>query len=94
MALINTLYLLPGVRSRSAREALNLSGLVTLVTGALLAGGWVGLPVWTPLAGLARAAPGMEGWVAVATTFAGAGLLLVVTLRLMNADSLVPPSQT
>jgi len=94
LALINALYLLPGVRARSAREALNLSSVTLLATGALLGGGLMGLPAWVPLAGVASAAAGPEGWVAVGATGLAAVVVLALAVALTSADSLLPPSQS
>jgi hypothetical protein len=94
LVLINTLYLLPGVRARSAREALNLSSIVLLGTGGLLAGGLLGLPDWVPLAGLASAPVGPRGWMATASTLGAAAAVLALAIRLTTTESLVPPGQT
>ncbi len=94
LAFINALYLLPGVRARSAREALNLSSIVLLTTGGLLVGGVLGLPAWVPLSGVATAAPGVEGWTAAASTGAGALVALVLAVMLTTSESLVAPGQT
>jgi ABC-type Na+ efflux pump permease subunit len=94
LTLINALYLLPGVRARSAREALNLSSIVLLTTGGLLGGGLAGLPTWVPLAGVAAAPPGPEGWIAATTTALAAVAVVALAVRLTTSESLVAPGQT
>jgi len=94
LLLLNSLYLLPGVRAGSAREALNLSSVVLLFTSALLGAGLLGAPSWVPLAGLTSALPGAEGLVAIASTLVLAGVAVALAVRLTTPASLVPPGGT
>ncbi len=93
LALINALYLLPGIRAASAREAMNLSSVVLLGSGGLLLGGIWGLPAWVPLAGVAAAPPGPAGWVAACSTAAAAVGVVLLAGRLTSPESLLPQGQ-